>query len=66
MFCFSNKTNPVCFWGICFSNKASLEEIIESQETVDKLVLKNSDDIILIKKQKEENGALIKSLDEKI
>ena len=24
MFCFSNKTNPVCFLGICFNNKASL------------------------------------------
>ena len=28
LFCFSNKTNPVCFLGICYSNKASIYAFI--------------------------------------
>jgi hypothetical protein len=44
----------------------NLQDILESQETMDAIIVKNSNDIILMKKKKEENEELIKSLEEKI
>ena len=44
----------------------NLQEIIESQEIIDGIVVKNADDMILIKKKKEQNEESIKSLEEKI
>ena len=43
-----------------------LKDIIDSQQTMDAIVVKNSDDIILMKKKKEENKESIKMLDERI
>ena len=43
-----------------------LKEIIGSQEIIDEIVVKHSDDIALIKKTEQENKDLIKSLEVKI
>ena len=37
MFCFSNKTNTVCFFSICFSNKASYTGMIRIYLLQDKI-----------------------------
>ena len=44
----------------------NLQDIIESQEIIDGIVVKNADDMILIEKKKEQNEESIKSLEEKI
>ena len=43
-----------------------VNEILESQEMIDALVVKNSDDIILIKKLRDENSLAMKTLESKI
>ena len=43
-----------------------LQDIIEGQENIDEIIVKNSDDIICIKKKKEENAASIQILEDKI
>ena len=43
-----------------------VNEILESQVMIDALVVKNSDDIILIKKLRDENSVAIKTLESKI
>ena len=42
------------------------QEILDSQAVIDKVIIKNSDDIAKIKKSKDENEGSIKSLDAKI
>ena len=43
-----------------------VKNIVESQSLIDEIIMKNSDDILFIKKTKEENTASIKSLEAKI
>ena len=43
-----------------------IQEILDSQAVIDEVIVKNSDDIANMKKSKDENGDLIKSLDSKI
>ena len=43
-----------------------IQEILDSQAVIDEVIVKNSDDIANMKKSKDENGDLIKSLDAKI
>ena len=43
-----------------------VDNIIESQAMIDKLIIKNCDDILLIKKTKEENIVAIKHLERQI
>ena len=43
-----------------------VDNIIESQAMIDKLIIKNCDDILLIKKTKEENDVAIKHLERQI
>ena len=43
-----------------------VDNIIESREMIDKLIVKNCDDILLIKKTKEENDVAIKHLERQI
>ena len=43
-----------------------IKEIIGGQAVIDEIVVKNNDDIALIKKAKEKNYDLIKSLETKI
>ena len=47
-------------------NTKDVEDILESQEMIDKLIVKNSDDILLIKKAKDENAAAIRHLEMQI
>ena len=42
-----------------------VKNIVESQSLIDEIIMKNSDDILFIKKTKEENTASIKSLEAK-
>ena len=48
------------------NDKSDVRELLESQAMIDALVVKTSDDILSIKKAKEENLAAIKKLDTKI
>ena len=48
-----------------FDNE-NVENIIESQTMIDELIVKNSDDINLIKKAKEYNSVAISNLEVKI
>ena len=43
-----------------------MENILESQEMIDRIIVKNSDDIWLIKKTKEKNTAAIRHLERQI
>ena len=48
------------------NDKSDVRQLLESQAMIDALVVKTSDDILSIKKAKEENFAAIKKLDTKI
>ena len=48
------------------NEKSDVRELLDSQAMIDALIVKTSDDILSIKKAKEENVAAIKTLDTKI
>ena len=47
-------------------NTKDVQDILESQEMIDKIIVKNSDDILKIKKTKEENIVAFKHLERQI
>ena len=47
-------------------NKKEVENILESQAMIDKIIVKNSDDILMIKNAKEENSMAIRQLERQI
>ena len=47
-------------------NKKEVENILESQAMIDEIIVNNSDDILMIKKAKEENSIAIRQLERQI